>query len=59
LRQLEIDGDFTARLAMVEELKTLPFGAVWDYYCLTHDVPIGMAWMDHVRDYEQQVTGKR
>ena len=30
LRQLEIDGDFTSRLAMVEELKTLPFGAVWD-----------------------------
>ena len=59
LRRSEIEGDFTSRLAMVEELKTLPFGAVWDYYCLTQNVPIGMAWMDHVRDYEQQVTSKR
>ena len=33
LRELEIQGDFTARLALLEEIKTLPFGAVWDYYC--------------------------
>ncbi len=59
LRRSEIEGDFTSRLAMVEELKTLPFGAVWDYYCLTQNVPIGMTWMDHVRDYEQEVTSKR
>ena len=37
--RLEADGDFTGRLAMLEELKTLPLGAVWDYYCLTQDVP--------------------
>jgi L-rhamnose isomerase len=59
LRRLEIDGDFTARLAMVEALKTLPFGAVWDYYCLGQGVPLGMAWMDEVREYERQVTSKR
>jgi L-rhamnose isomerase len=59
LRGLEIAGDFTSRLAMVEEIKTLPFGAVWDYYCLTQDVPVGMAWMDEVRTYESQVTSKR
>jgi len=59
LRQLEIDGDFTSRLAMVEELKTLPFGAVWDYYCLKTSVPPGMAWMDEVRRYEREVTSKR
>lgn len=59
LRELEVQGDFTARLAMVEELKTLPVGAVWDYYCMKKGVPVGMAWMDEVRRYEQQVTGKR
>jgi L-rhamnose isomerase len=59
LRQLEVDGDFTTRLAMVEQLKTLPFGAVWDYYCLKQNVPPGMAWMDDVREYEREVTSKR
>ena len=59
LRQLEIGGDFTSRLAMLEELKTLPFGPVWDYYCVKMGVPPGMAWMDEVRHYERQVTGKR
>ncbi|MFH1924045.1 MAG: L-rhamnose isomerase [Planctomycetota bacterium] len=59
LRHLEIEGDFTSRLAMVEEVKTLPFGAVWDYYCLKQGVPPGMAWMDEVRRYERQVTAKR
>jgi len=59
LRELEIEGDFTSRLAMVEEVKTLPFGAVWDYYCLRQGVPPGIAWMDDVRQYERQVTSKR
>ena len=46
LRELESSGDFTARLALLEELKTLPFGAVWDYYCLKQGVPVGTAWLD-------------
>ncbi len=33
LQQLERDGDFTARLALMEEQKTMPLGAVWDHYC--------------------------
>ena len=59
LRQLEIEGDYTSRLALLEELKTFPFGAVWDYYCLKQDVPVGTAWMDKVKDYEKTVTSKR
>ena len=59
LCSLEQAGDFTARLAMTEELKTLPAGAVWDYYCLRHDVPVGAAWLDEVKDYETKVTSKR
>lgn len=59
LRQLELSGDYTARLALQEHIKTLPFGAVWDYYCLRSGVPVGYAWMDEVRDYEKNVLSKR
>jgi L-rhamnose isomerase len=59
LRALEIAGDFTARLALVEEAKMLPFGAVWDYYCQTQDVPEGVLWLDTVRQYERKVLASR
>jgi L-rhamnose isomerase len=59
LRRLELEGNYTARLALVEETKTLPLGAVWDYYCAQQGVPVGMAWLDEVRRYETDVTGKR
>jgi L-rhamnose isomerase len=55
LRALELDGDYTARLGLLEELKGLPFGAVWDYYCWQQDVPVGFAYMDEIRAYEKQV----
>jgi L-rhamnose isomerase len=59
LRRAEAGGDFTSRLAMLEELKTMPFGAVWDYYCTKQDVPAGPAWLKEVRDYEDKVTNLR
>jgi L-rhamnose isomerase len=59
LRALERNGDHTSRLAMLEELKMLPFGAIWDYYCLQQDVPVGQAWLDVVKQYEQEVLSKR
>jgi len=59
LRQMEASGDFTSRLAMLEELKTLPFGSVWDYYCLKGDVPIGPAWLQAIKDYEAKVLSQR
>jgi L-rhamnose isomerase len=59
LREAENAGDFTARLAMLEEAKTLPYGAVWDFYCETRDVPAGMAWMAEVKRYEKEVLSKR
>ena len=43
----------------MEEQKTLPFGAVWDYYCWRQDVPVGGAWLDQVKRYEQDVLLKR
>jgi L-rhamnose isomerase len=59
LRKLESTDDYTGRLAMLEETKTLPAGAVWDYYCLQSDVPAGPAWLDTVRRYEQRVLSTR
>jgi L-rhamnose isomerase len=59
LRQMEADGDYTSRLAMLEELKTLPFGAVWDYYCTKMEVPPAQAWLDEVKTYEKDVLSKR
>jgi L-rhamnose isomerase len=59
LREMENAGDYTGRLAMLEELKTLPFGAVWDYYCLLEGVPVGAAWLDVVRVYERDVLAQR
>lgn len=59
LREAEESGDFTARLALLEELKTLPFGAVWDELCRRADVPVGAAWLAEVRTYEQTVLFRR
>jgi len=44
---------------MLEELKTLPFGAIWDYYCLKQDVPAGYMWLDDIKQYEKDVLFKR
>ncbi len=54
LRNCETSGDYTGRLAMLEELKTLPMGAVWDYYCLQNEVPTSRAWLGEIRDYERE-----
>jgi L-rhamnose isomerase len=59
LRNFEINGDYTSRLAMLEELKTLPFGAVWDYYCIKNNVPAGMDWLKQVKQYEEKVLALR
>jgi len=44
MKALEVSGDFTSRLALLEELKGLPFGAVWDYFCLQYEVPVAWAF---------------
>jgi L-rhamnose isomerase len=59
LRELESNGDFTSRLALVEEVKTLPLGAVWDYYCQKQGVPVGAAWIDEVKEYERETVLQR
>lgn len=59
LRELEAARDFTGRLALMEELKTLPFGSVWDMYCQRECVPVGPAWLGVVRAYEREVLNNR
>ena len=59
LKAAEADGDLTARLAIMEQLKALPWPAVWDRYCETRNVPVGLAWLDEVRQYEKDVLSKR
>lgn len=59
LQALEKDGDYTTRLALLEELKGMPFGAVWDCYCLTQGVPVGIRFMDEIRAYEKWVLAQR
>jgi L-rhamnose isomerase len=59
LRDMEAGGDYTGRLALLEELKTLPFGAVWDYYCLRQGAPVGAEWLEVVRAYERDVLSRR
>jgi L-rhamnose isomerase len=59
LRLLEVSSDYTTRLALLEELKGMPFGAVWDCYCLRRNVPIGIAFMDEIHDYEERELDNR
>ncbi|MEI8247487.1 MAG: L-rhamnose isomerase [Lentisphaerota bacterium] len=59
LKQFERDGDLTSRLATFEELKSMPAGAVWDYYCMKQQVPVGDAWLKEVKSYEAEVLSKR
>lgn len=59
LRQAEESGDYTSRLALLEETKTLPFGAVWDEYCARQNAPVGAAWLNEVKSYERDVLAAR
>jgi L-rhamnose isomerase len=59
MRELERGGDTSGRLALIEELKGLPFGAAWDTYCLTQGVPVGVSFMDEIRAYERTELAKR
>ena len=59
MREFDRNGDYTQRLAMIEELKGMPFGAVWDQYCVQQGVPVGMGYMDEIKAYEAEVLSKR
>ena len=59
MKKAEAAGDFTTRLTLLEEAKSLPFSAVWDYHCTQMGVPVGEAWLAEVKTYEKTVLNKR
>ena len=59
LRNAENSGDYGTRLGIMEELKTMPFAAVWKEYCERSGVPSGLNFLDEVKAYEKNITSKR
>ena len=59
LRKLQDEGNFTERLALMEELKTYPIGDIWNYYCELNNVPVKEEWIKEVKEYEKEVLAKR
>jgi L-rhamnose isomerase len=59
LRDQEAASDSTGRLASLEEAKSLPWGAVWDHFCLVHDAPRGVDWLAEIRAYERTALAGR
>jgi L-rhamnose isomerase len=59
LREAERNEDFTARLAILEELRSLPWAAIWDHFCRVSDVPVADAWLAEVKSYERDVLSER
>jgi L-rhamnose isomerase len=59
IRKWEDAGKSFERLAMLELMKTKPFGAVWNYYCLINEVPVGADFITSIQKYETEVLSKR
>lgn len=59
LKEAELIGDFTTRLALTEELKDFPFVDIWNYYCQENHVPIGLDWLTDVQEYEKVILPTR
>lgn len=59
LVEFEEKGRNFERLALLELLKTMPFGAVYDYYCMINDVPVGQDYVNEIMKYEKEVLLKR
>lgn len=59
LREYEAGGQYFERLALQEEAKVLPWNAVWDYFCMINNVPVGEDFIADIQKYEKEVTSKR
>ena len=59
LKELQEKGDFTKRLALIEEFKTYPFGAIWNEYCERMNVPVKEQWLEDIDQYEEAVLSRR
>lgn len=59
LAELQKEGRLTEVMVLREELKTYPFGAVWDYFCEKEGVPVGESWFEEVKEYERKTLAGR
>jgi L-rhamnose isomerase len=59
LREYEAKGQYFERLALLEEAKSLPWNAVWDYFCLKNDRAVGESYIAEIQQYEKDITSKR
>jgi L-rhamnose isomerase len=59
LLKYEEKGKNFERLSLMELMKSMPFGTVWDYYCLKNNVPVGQDYIDEILKYEKEVLSKR
>ena len=59
MKKAEDDFKYFERLAIMEEAKFLPFDAVWNYYCLKNNVPVGFDWIKECTDYQAKVVSER
>ena len=59
IRAAEAEGDYTSRLALMEEFQNLPANAVWDMLCYQNGVPVGTSWIANVKQYEDLILSRR
>ena len=59
LAEAENKGDFTLRLDLMDEFRSLPASAVWDYYCLKRGIPTNTEWLCDLKQYESKIRFKR
>lgn len=59
MKAFELKEDYTSRLVFLEEMKGMPWQAVWDEFCTRCNVPVGLHWLDEVKKYESDVLSKR
>ncbi|NCB91123.1 MAG: L-rhamnose isomerase [Clostridia bacterium] len=59
LKKLQDENRFTELMMLQEEIKTYPFGAVWDYFCESNGVPVRQEWFEEVKKYEEEVLSLR
>lgn len=58
LKKEEDAWDFTSRMARQEEIKTLPWSAVWRYYCESENIPDDFSFMQEIKEYEKKITNR-
>lgn len=59
LKAMEYEGDYSSRLAYLEELKSMPWEIVWNEFCERNNVPVGLEWLGEVKKYENEVLSGR